>query len=114
MSDPRKVFSENIKRYMEDAGIDQIMIAEKLNVSTSTVSDWVTGKKYPRPDAMQRVADLLGIMISDLQQEEGKRSEAAVITTEEERNLLNLFRMVPEDGREFVLDVIRAALKNRK
>ncbi|HRR40116.1 MAG TPA: helix-turn-helix transcriptional regulator [Syntrophales bacterium] len=65
MADPKMVFSDNFKRYMDEMGVDQVDIARALDVSTSTVSDWATGKKYPRHDAMQRIAEYLGVLISD-------------------------------------------------
>ena len=34
-------------------------------------SDWCNGKKYPRVDAMQRLADLLGVLYSTLTTENG-------------------------------------------
>lgn len=46
--------------------IDQSYIAENLNITASTVSDWVKGKKYPRIDAMQALADLLCVLLAEL------------------------------------------------
>ena len=37
-----------------------------MNITSSTVSDWVNGKKYPRMDKVQILADYLGILKSDL------------------------------------------------
>lgn len=62
----REVFAYNLQFYMRLRNIDQSDIVERLHVSASTVSDWVNGKKYPRVDAMQRLADLLNILMSDL------------------------------------------------
>lgn len=65
----REVFRDNLNRYMRIKGWDQSYIAQQLELTPSTVSDWVKGKKYPRVDAMQRLADLFGISIVDLQSE---------------------------------------------
>lgn len=62
----RVIFVENLKGYMAQRGIAQSDIVSELGYSASTVSDWVTGKKYPRVDAMQKLADFIGIQISDL------------------------------------------------
>lgn len=40
-----------------------------LNLTASTVSDWANGKKYPRVDKMQLLADYFGILKSDLTEE---------------------------------------------
>lgn len=62
----RIIFANNLSRFMSRRGIVQADIVAALGVSASTVSDWVTGKKYPRVDAMQKLADYLGVLISDL------------------------------------------------
>jgi transcriptional regulator with XRE-family HTH domain len=56
---------------MNARGISQADICRELGMSSTTVSDWCTGKKYPRVDAMQRLADLLGVMFSTLTTEGG-------------------------------------------
>lgn len=62
----REIFKKNLNHYMELRGIDQAYIVEHLNLTASTVSDWVNGKKYPRVDAMQRLADLLDVTMAAL------------------------------------------------
>lgn len=70
----RVVFVNNLIYYMKVRGIEQSDIVAALGVSTSTVSDWVKGKKYPRVDAMQRLADYLGVLLSDLTSESETKS----------------------------------------
>lgn len=62
----REIFKRNLNHYMELRGIDQAYIVDHLNLTASTVSDWVNGKKYPRVDAMQRLADLLDVTMAAL------------------------------------------------
>lgn len=65
-SSARKAFQKNLNYYMELRGIEQSDIVNRLNITASTVSDWVNGKKYPRVDAMQRLADMLGVRMAQL------------------------------------------------
>lgn len=67
----REIFAKNLRYLMEAKGITQADICRELNVSSATASDWCSGKKYPRVDAMQRLADLLGVMFSTLTNENG-------------------------------------------
>ena len=67
----REIFVKNLRFLMEARGITQADICRELNVSSATASDWCTGKKYPRVDAMQRLADLLGVQFSTLTTENG-------------------------------------------
>ena len=62
----REIFKDNLTRYMRARGVDQSYIVSQLGLTASTVSDWVHGKKYPRVDAMQRLADLLGVSMAEL------------------------------------------------
>ena len=66
----RDVFVKNLREAMNARGVTQTDIVSALQTSTSTVSDWVSGKRYPRIDAMQRLADYLGVLVSDLTREE--------------------------------------------
>ncbi len=65
-SNAREVFCKNLKKLMHAREMDQAQIVSALSVTASTVSDWVNGKKYPRVEAMQRLADFLGVTLSDL------------------------------------------------
>ena len=67
----REIFVKNLHYLMEAKGVTQADICRELNVSSATVSDWYTGKKYPRIDAMQHLADLLGVRFSTLTTEGG-------------------------------------------
>ena len=67
----REIFVRNLRYLMNARGISQADICRELGMSSTTVSDWCTGKKYPRVDATQRLADLLGVMFSTLTTEGG-------------------------------------------
>lgn len=67
----REIFTKNLRYLMEAKGITQADICRELDVSSATVSDWCSGKKYPRPDKMQWLADLLGVLFSTLTTEGG-------------------------------------------
>lgn len=76
MRNPREVFKENLNYYMSRKGIEQAYIVSKLNITASTVSDWVNGKKYPRVNAMQALADLFNVSMADLTTERVARDVA--------------------------------------
>ena len=67
----REIFVKNLRYLMEKKSITQADICRELDVSSATVSDWCTGKKYPRVAAMQRLADLFGVRFSTLTTENG-------------------------------------------
>lgn len=107
----KNVFASNLKRYMEVKGKSRNDISEALGISYFTVSDWVNGKKYPRMDKVEMLANYFGIQKSDLIEiKEEKISPEKIELSEGEEMLLNLFRQVPEEQQQLVLGMIRAAL----
>ena len=67
----KEIFIKNLRYLMEANGITQADISNALNVSSSTVSDWCNGNKFPRVDKLQRIAEMLGVRPSALTTETG-------------------------------------------
>lgn len=67
----REIFVRNLNELMERRDISQADIIRELGVTSAAVSNWCTGKKYPRIDIMQKIADMLGVGLSDLISENG-------------------------------------------
>lgn len=112
--DNKNIFALNLKRQMELKGKSRNDISEALGISYFTVSDWVNGKKYPRMDKVEMLANYFGIQKSDLIEDKTqKNSPEELVLNEGEKMLLNLFRQVPEDKQELVLQMIEVALKTK-
>lgn len=67
--DNKKIFARNLQRYMTDNGKSRKDVSEAIGVSYYTLTDWVKGKKYPRMDRVEQLADYFGILKSDLIEE---------------------------------------------
>lgn len=67
--DNKDIFANNLKRYMALRGKSRKDISEALGISYYTVTDWVKGKKYPRMDKVEMLAQYFGILKSDLIEE---------------------------------------------
>ena len=65
----KRVFAQNLQKYIAEAGKTQKEIADIIGVSAPTFNEWVSGKKFPRIDKIQRLADYFGILKSDLIEE---------------------------------------------
>lgn len=102
----RIVFVNNLRRYMENKGVDQSCIVAALGFSASTVSDWVTGKKYPRVDAMQKLADYFGVLLSDLTSEDDGTELRKLTSTEQE--LISIFRSLNDKGQDMIINAVRS------
>ena len=110
----KETFAKNLSYYLEKHGKEQKEIAEVVGVAPSTFNAWVKGKKYPRMDKVELLANYFGILKSDLIEEQGNTySHRTVSITEEEQYLLNIFRLVPESKQTMVLQMIELALNSR-
>lgn len=62
----KAILSKNLKKYIALSGKDRRELAEIWGFPYSTVSEWVNGRKYPRIDRIEIMADYFGILKSDL------------------------------------------------
>jgi transcriptional regulator with XRE-family HTH domain len=115
----REIFVKNLRYLMNARGISQADICRELGMSSTTVSDWCTGKKYPRVDAMQRLADLLGVLFSTLTTEGGIQDfedQQRIEILHENTTLRMLFdkqRNMDQTDLNAVLAVVNAISKER-
>ena len=65
----KEVFSKNLRFYIARAGISQKELADIIGVSAPSVNDWYSGKKFPRIDRVELLAEYFGILKSDLLEE---------------------------------------------
>ena len=97
---------------MEIRQVDQSDIVVSLGISASTVSDWVNGKKYPRVDAMQRLADYLGVLLSDLTSEVSTDIPDTPTLDPQETELLAIFRDLNDLGQQALMGTARGLSSN--
>lgn len=88
------IFTNNLKHYMKIKDKNVMDVAKDLDISYSTVNDWYNGRKYPRPDKIQLLADYLGIPTSFLTE-----NRDYCITPAYENNSNNSSVIVPVLGR---------------
>ena len=113
--DNKNIFASNLKKYMEVKGKSRNDISEALGISYFTVSDWVNGKKYPRMDKVEMLANYFGIQKSDLiENKTVKNTPEEPKLSEGEKIMLDLFRRVPNEQQQLVLQMIRAALGSQE
>lgn len=62
----KEIFAKNLKSYISKSGKNRKDVVADLNLSYSTLTDWINGKKYPRIEKIEMLADYFGISKSDL------------------------------------------------
>lgn len=72
----KSTFATNLKRFMALKEKSRKDLANDLGISYYTVTDWVKGKKYPRMDKVEMLANYFGILKSDLIEEKTEEHRA--------------------------------------
>lgn len=84
-------FGEKLRSLRTKAGLTQLDIAEKLDVSAAAIGAWENGRAKPRLTKLGQLAELLGTSAADLMGEDN--SEAAISGTSRMVPLLGFAHM---------------------
>lgn len=118
----RKIFVRKLAYYMAKNEKNQSDLIRDLGLSSATVSSWCTGKKLPRMDKIQALADYFGIEKSDLLEEKERDEyyldpESRDLAEFLHKNprykvLFDASRKVKPEDIEFVREMIERMTKN--
>lgn len=100
-----RIFSKNLERLLYERKKSQADMARYMHVSSATASEWVNGKKMPRADKLQSLANWLRVDLSDLLKENSETSISVKLTNYEEQ-LLQKFRALPQYRKNDVEKII--------
>ena len=105
----KSVFARNLQHYMDLEGKTRREICDALGFSYYTFSDWVNGKKYPRMDKVEMLANYFGISKSDLIEDKKEKPTAQGDgLSEDMRELIECIKKLPEDKIRMLLQVARS------
>jgi len=62
----RSVFAENIKKFRNKRGWNQLLLAERLEISSNFLSEIETGKGWVSPLTLVKLANVLDINVFEL------------------------------------------------
>ena len=111
--------AQRIKELRQERGMTLEQVADIVGVGKSTVRKWETGMiANMRRDKIAALAKALGTTPAYLmgwnEDDDSKKSTDKQELTEGEKALLELFRKVPKEQQELVLQMIQAALNASK
>lgn len=119
----KEIFARNLQRYMDERGLSRIELSQAIDVPYSTLSEWLTAKKYPRIDKIEKLAFAFGIEKSDLIEDKSTLDEnyyhdpeAAALADMIKDNpryrvLFEASRNLSADDVNFVIDMINKLAK---
>ena len=95
----------------KEKGVSRTKAAEEIGLSNSITTKWKKTGATPGGDTLEKVAAYFGVTIDRLLgKEEKENSPSEIELTEGEKDLLELFRLIPADQQPVVLAMIKAAL----
>ncbi len=109
--DNKNIFANNLKWYMAINQKTRKDISEALGISYYTITDWVNGKKYPRMDKVERLAQYFGCQKSDLIEEKEEKPTEYDGLPEKRKALIEFVMSVPEDKAEMILRVLKSIVE---
>ena len=99
--------------------VKQADLARLTGLGKGGISNYATGRYEPKADVINKLAKALNVSEMwlwgyDVPMEREKRKSPDEPTlTEGEEMLLDLFRRVPEENKQMIVEMIRAALKTK-
>ena len=110
-----------IKKALYIKGMKQSDLCRLTQIPKSALSQYISGAFEPKQDRIYLMAQALNVSEAwlmgldvPMERQVKKASPSEPSLTEGEQMLLDLFRLVPEDKQELVLQMIRVALGNLK
>jgi transcriptional regulator with XRE-family HTH domain len=111
----KEVFSYNLNFYMKEKQKSRREVAEAIDVSYFTFTDWVKGKTYPRMDKVEKLANYFGVKISDLievkgieeKPEETATLHAKILTDLELIETIEEYYLLSVENQKMVRELIR-------
>jgi len=114
--DNKSIFARNLQKYMDLHRKTRRDVCDALGFNYYTFTDWVKGKKFPRMDKVEMLADYFGILKSDLiedkEQEEIKEPAMYDGLSENQKKLIEFAQTVPEDKAAMILKVIQSIVES--
>jgi len=96
-------FKSRLKELREEAELTQIELAKKLRMSNGAVGNYEAGKRKPRMEDMETIADFFNVSLDYLVGRSDKRPEFSL----EEKWLIDLYRKADQYDRDTVKQVLR-------
>ena len=112
--------SERISTALTIRRMKQSELCARTKIPKSAMSQYISGAFEPKQDRIYLIAKALGVSEAwlmgydvPMERQVKKTSPTEAELTEGEQVLLDLFRRVPEEKQELVLQMIRVALGNQ-
>lgn len=112
----KRTIASNIRRARISSNMTQAEAAERLGITAQAISNFERGINGIENSLLLRMCEIYNTSMSSILGEEYEQKESSpteLSLSEGEQMLIDLFRQVPEDKKQLVLQMIRAALETK-
>ena len=110
----KKTMAENLSFYVSKSGKTQKEISEDLGISRTILNEWINGRKYPRIDKIEMMANYFGILKSDLIEDKAFRERpddmailaAQIMRDAELLEMIIKYRKLSEKNQKAIIQMI--------
>ena len=100
-------------------GMKQVELSRLTSIDSGTINNYLSGKYEPKQNRLEIIAKALDVspvwlMGFDVPMEREKKTPEKLELSEGEEMLLELFRRVPVESQQMVLDMLRVVLKQHQ
>ena len=107
----KRSIANNIRQARLDAKMTQAEAAEKLGITAQAISNFERGINNIESSMLLRMCEIYNVSMTSIAGDQTEISPSEENFTEGENQMLELFRLFPEDRRQEALDLLRVALK---
>lgn len=91
-NEQKRIFSDNLTRYIIMTGKEQKDIAIELDVNPPTFNQWVNGKAIPSVSTLKRLAAYFHITLSELVDAPGHKRNQDIVLSDKEEKIITAYR----------------------
>jgi transcriptional regulator with XRE-family HTH domain len=103
----REYLPANLRRLLDERGVSQTDLATAIGISNGTLSDWLSGRYYPRPKYIEAMAAFFNVPAAEITNEKKAPSSA-------DDEALALFMALPDEAKGQALDYLRFLVHRRE
>lgn len=110
----KTIVAMNIYDYVQSSGLTQAEVAKRAGISKSTLSAYIQGVNYPRPEQMASLAKVFGVSVGALTSSANDKVEALDVSGHPDiEETIDIMLHLPSADRRTVLVVARALLNEQ-
>ena len=122
----KETLAKNLTFYVDKSGKTKKELSEIFGVAASTFNDWTKGKKYPRIDRIELMANYFGVLKSDLIEEKSLKERInenpvgmaelhfEILMDEDLTGLFDDFKKLDKAQKKIVADLVHSLAATKK